>query len=44
MAVVGHDHVYREETGAWYRKGEQPQEEEERQGLLDKLKDKLQDL
>lgn len=39
MMAVEHDHVYHEETGKWYRKGQKPEgEKEKEQGLLDKLK------
>jgi nuclear transport factor 2 (NTF2) superfamily protein len=43
MMAVQRDHVYHEETGKWYRKGEQS-EEEEGQGLLDDLKEAVEDL
>jgi cation transport regulator len=43
MMAVGRDHVYREETGRWYRKGEEPEEEEE-SGFLDNLKEMVEDL
>jgi cation transport regulator ChaB len=43
MMAVQHDHVYHEETGKWYRKGEEPEEEEE-QGLLETLKERVKNL
>jgi cation transport regulator len=43
MMAVRHDHVYHEETGKWYRKGEQP-EEEEKHGLLDEVKEIVENL
>ena len=43
MMAVQRDHVYHEETGAWYRKGEEPEEEEE-QGFIDSLKEMVEDL
>jgi nuclear transport factor 2 (NTF2) superfamily protein len=43
MRTVEHDHVYHEETGNWYRKGEEPEEEEE-QGLLDTVKEMVENL
>ena len=43
MMAVQREHVYHEETGTWYRKGEEPEEEEE-PGLLDSLKEKMEGL
>jgi len=43
MMAVKRDHVYHEETGKWYPKGEKP-EEEEQEGLLDSLKEKVENL
>jgi hypothetical protein len=37
--------VYHEETGTWYVKGEEPEEEEEHEeGLIDRVKGILEDL
>jgi cation transport regulator len=45
MAAVEREHVYHEETGNWYKKGEEPQEEErEEEGLLESLKETIQGL
>jgi cation transport regulator len=44
MMAVKHNHVYHEETGQWYRKGEEPEEEEEEKGLLDGLKEMVEEL
>lgn len=44
MTAVEREHVYHEETGEWYKKGEEPQEEEEEEGLLESLKEVVQDL
>jgi len=43
MIAVKRDHVYHDESGKWYRKGEVPEEEKE-QGLLDSLKETIEDL
>jgi cation transport regulator ChaB len=39
--AVHREFVHDEKKGVWYRKGEEPDEAEEDQGLLDKLKDAL---
>jgi cation transport regulator len=38
MAAVKREYVHDEERGKWYRKGEEPDEEED-QSILDQLKD-----
>lgn len=38
MKAVRLDHVFVEETGKWYRRGEQPEDSEQDEGFLDKLK------
>jgi cation transport regulator len=43
MTAVELDHVYHEETGEWYRKGEEPEGEKEK-GILDQLKDVVEAL
>lgn len=37
--AMRHEYVKDEDTGKWYLKGELPEEEEEGQSLIDKLKD-----
>ena len=45
MAAVERDHVYHEETGMWYVKGEEPGEEEEHEeDLIDKVKGIIENL
>ncbi len=41
MAAVKREYTKMEETGKWYAKGEEPEEEGEEDGILDTLKDKL---
>jgi cation transport regulator ChaB len=42
MNAVKTDHVYDKETARWYRKGEVPEEEEEKdEGVLEQITDKL---
>jgi cation transport regulator ChaB len=43
MVAVTKDHTFDEDTGKWYRKGEEPSEEED-QGLLDNVKDFVEHL
>ncbi len=40
-AAVKHEFVQDEKKGKWYRKGEEPDETEEDEGLVDKVKDVL---
>lgn len=46
MIAVQQEYVHDDETGRWYRKGEEPKkdEEAEEQSLLDDLTDQLEDL
>jgi cation transport regulator len=44
MMAVEQDHVYSEETGKWHLKGEEPEEEKEEKGLLDSVKEMVEDL
>jgi hypothetical protein len=43
MMAVKRDHVFDEETNKWYRKGEVPEDEED-QGILEDLKDVVENL
>jgi hypothetical protein len=38
MAAVKREYVHDEEKGKWYRKGQEPDKEED-QGILDQVKD-----
>lgn len=44
MHAVKQEYVHDSETGNWYVKGQEPKEEEEEQGLLDKIRDAVDDL
>lgn len=44
MHAVKREYVHDSESGAWYRKGEEPEEEEEEKGLLDKLEEQVEEL
>ena len=40
-AAVNHEFVHDKEKGVWYHKGEEPDETEEDESLIDKVKDVL---
>jgi cation transport regulator ChaB len=40
MVAVRRDHLYHQQAGTWYRKGEEPQEEEERD-VFDSLEEMI---
>lgn len=44
MHAVKREFVHKSETGQWYRKGEEPKEEEGEEGLVDQIKGKIEEL
>lgn len=44
MHAVKQEYVHDSETGKWYIKGKEPKEETEGKGLLDKIRDTVDDL
>ncbi|MEJ2211488.1 MAG: ChaB family protein [Anaerolineae bacterium] len=44
MHTVNQEFAHDPETGKWYRKGEGPQEEEQKEGLLERIEERIEDL
>jgi cation transport regulator ChaB len=44
MHTVNQEFTHDSETGKWHRKGEEPQEEEKEQGLLERIEERVKEL